>query len=539
MKVKRPIFAIRVDASIEIGTGHLIRCITLAQALTELGATCFFICRNLADKLLFMVNQSGHQCHNLSTSELGQHDTADLYAKWLGTTQEQDATECRSVLTRLSPDCLIVDHYSIDEKWERIVRPVVKKIMVIDDLANRTHDCDLLLDQTLGRKKKDYYGLVPFGTNLLTGAHYALLKPEFRLYRDASLYRRQNFQIKHVMVSLGGIDRGNATSKILEALAEAPLPENCKITVVLGPTAPWTEIIRERVAKMPFWTELKVGVQDMAALLKKVDIVIGAPGTSAWERCSLGVPALLVVLAENQSSIARKLEECGAVKLLSLKKLELKKGIFDFFDSDSLSDELEQMALASASVLDGDGTRRVSSALMPSPLYSIRFASLDDAKRIFEWRYVFSGAGFYRNVVVPTYEEHLNWLKSALRDEACSLLMVMKSNVAIAHVRFDNFSENPDKKNISISLSPEVKNKGYSAEILYSAITNLERPLSSQFFAEVHKDHVTSKRLFFSLGFKKIGADKDFLRLFLTADDLKKPPRLKFLNLDYEHGQRA
>jgi hypothetical protein len=134
------------------------------------------------------------------------------------------------------------------------------------------------------------------------------------------------------------------------------------------------------------------------------------------------------------------------VKLLSLKKLELKKGIFDFFDSDSLSDELEQMALASASVLDGDGTRRVSSALMPSPLYRIRFASLDDAKRIFDWRYVFSGAGFYRNVVVPTYEEHLNWLKSALRDEACSLLMVMKSNVAIAHVRFDNFSENPDKK---------------------------------------------------------------------------------------------
>jgi UDP-2,4-diacetamido-2,4,6-trideoxy-beta-L-altropyranose hydrolase len=93
---------------------------------------------------------------------------------------------------------------------------------------------------------------------LLTGAHYALLKPEFRLYRDASLYRRQNFQIKHVMVSLGGIDRGNATSKILEALAEEPLPENCKITVVLGPTAPWTEIIRERVAKMPFWTELKL-----------------------------------------------------------------------------------------------------------------------------------------------------------------------------------------------------------------------------------------------------------------------------------------
>ena len=302
----------RCDASIQMGTGHVMRCLTLADALAEQGAECHFICREHAGHLLDMIHQRGHKTYGLpleSESQLPDKSSPDLaHSNWLGATQQRDAELCRVVLDELKPDWLVVDHYALDVRWEKLLRPHSKKLMVIDDLADRQHDCDILLDQTFGRDSHDYLQWTPGHCQLLCGSSYALLRPEFAQWREYSLSRREKGQLEHLLVNLGGVDKDNVTIQILKALATSSLPEYCKITVVMGATAPWTRAVQEQAALMPWPTEIKVGVSNMAELMANSDLAIGAAGSTTWERFCMGLPSILVVLSRNQ--------ECNLSKIL-------------------------------------------------------------------------------------------------------------------------------------------------------------------------------------------------------------------------------
>ena len=183
---------IRTDASLQIGTGHVMRCLTLANALNEKGVTVEFICRDLPGNLIVYIESKGfsvHSLHGLTTSKPGvsrSHNNLS-HSHWLGVSQEQDVKECESVLNIINPDWLIVDHYAIDCWWQNELKGHYKKLMVIDDLADRRHECDLLLDQTFGRKEEDYKSLVNKDCHLLLGSKYALLRPEFTQWREYSL----------------------------------------------------------------------------------------------------------------------------------------------------------------------------------------------------------------------------------------------------------------------------------------------------------------------------------------------------------------
>lgn len=514
--------AFRVDASLDIGTGHLVRCVTLADALAQVGATCDFLCRNLSKKLELLIIEAGHRVHMLPKLEVTENDGSTEYSNWLGTTQEKDAKDCLLILAELNPEWLVIDHYALSATWELKVRPTTKKIMVIDDLANRSHDCDLLLDQTPGREFKSYEHLVPTDCQRITGPRYALLKPEFRLRRNASLKRRKQAQLKHILVFLGGVDRDNMTSKILDYLAMATLPADSKITVVLGPTAPWKKSIKALIKEMPVPTKLLVGVKNMADLMVDVDLAIGAAGSSSLERCCLGLPSLIVVLADNQISIAKELERTNAVRVLPTNPAELNTSICKFFHSTALTYELERMSAASANILNGDGTQSVLAKMTGSSSYRVRFASEIDAKRVFEWRYSsIAEEKFYRCSELPNYKSHHTWFLSALKDASRRLMIVMIGNIPIAHIRFDVVLDDPNKERISICVSPEIKKQGQSAEILYVALTQVDRFMEKEFIAEVHRDHIASKRLFLSLGFKNVGLEGKFLLFLLQPSDLK------------------
>lgn len=356
--------AFRCDASIQIGTGHVMRCLTLADELARQGAKCHFICREHDGNLIDLITQRGYEVYKLeaiplNNSNKDEAETTLFHSEWLGTSQAEDAKQSIDIISDIEPEWLIVDHYALNNYWEQKLRPHCDNVLVIDDLADRKHDCDVLLDQTFGRVIQDYQHLVPNHCEVLCGTTYALLRPEFSKWRQYSLERRKNNVLEHILVNLGGVDKDNLTSKILDALKQAPLSKSCRITVVMGSTSPWISTVIEKARQLPWPAEVKTGVSTMAELMANSDLAIGAAGSTSWERCCLGLPTIMLVIANNQMNIANNLESINAVKVVlnnhNLAQM-INKYLYEFIQS---PEKLESMSQSSTDVLDGCGTFKV------------------------------------------------------------------------------------------------------------------------------------------------------------------------------------
>lgn len=354
------VITFRTDASLQIGTGHVMRCLTLADALAARGAGCQFICRAHGGNLIDFIRSKGHTAHALPVGTAVPGSPADLaHAPWLGATQAEDAEACAPILAAQRSDWLVVDHYALDARWERALASRYRKLMVIDDLADRPHACDLLLDQTFGRDAADYRLLVPADCRLLCGSQYALLRPEFAALRPYSLQRRVHPVLRELLITMGGVDKDNATGQVLQALRTCSLPADCRITVVMGATAPWLEEVRTQAQDMPWPTRVLVGVSDMAQLMADSDLAIGAAGATSWERCCLGMPTIMLVLADNQRKVAQALEQSSGAKLINLGQcatMQLKERLLPLIDDPA---QLQNMSDCAASVVDGSGVGAV------------------------------------------------------------------------------------------------------------------------------------------------------------------------------------
>ena len=306
----------RVDASLQMGTGHVMRCLTLAQALKDNGANVEFICRKHKGNLIDKIRLNEFDVHELEVLE--EVDDKLAHSHWLGATQQQDADDCIEILKAEKIDWLIVDHYALDEQWQKRLKSYYEKLMVIDDLADRKHQCDVLLDQNFGRSHQDYKELVPKSAKLLMGSEYALLRPEFEKYRKYSLNRRKDGKFKKLLINMGGADPDNITGKVIERLQISKLPKDTEITIVMGKTAPHLTNVITSVNKLPYRSEVKVDVDNMAELMANADIAIGASGATTWERCCLGLPTIQLITAYNQEFIAQKLNKINAIKLVEI-----------------------------------------------------------------------------------------------------------------------------------------------------------------------------------------------------------------------------
>lgn len=363
----------RTDASLQIGTGHVMRCLTLADDLAAKGADCEFICRAHEGNLIDLICRKGYITHSLPITRQGGlcitpsvTDTPYIdvaHAHWLGATQEQDAAACAPLLAIQRPDWLIVDHYALDARWEHALAPHYRKLMVIDDLADRHHACDLLLDQTFGRDAADYHPLVPADCRLLCGSQYALLRPEFAALRPYSLQRRARPTLRKLLIAMGGVDKDNATGQVLQTLRACPLPADCPITVVMGATAPWLEEVRTQAQDMPWPTLVRVGVNDMAQLMADSDLAIGAAGATSWERCCLGLPTIMLVLAKNQLKVAQGLEQVGAATLVTSRPGAEYQLASLLGTLASTPQKLYAMSKSSAAIVDGKGSHSVTTLL--------------------------------------------------------------------------------------------------------------------------------------------------------------------------------
>ncbi len=300
---------IRTDASKLIGTGHVMRCLTLADQLKQAGAEVLFICRAHDGNMNGLISQHGYivralpgpdENHNLSA--VGE------YARWLGVPMEQDAEETAEAIQGESVDYdwLVVDHYGIDGHWEKRLRQDVEKIMVIDDLANRSHDCDLLLDQTYVHNYRDRYrDLVPQHCRQYLGPQHALLRSEFAEARRT--LRPRNGQVKRIMVFMGGVDPSNETGKVVDALIRLNRSE-IPVDIVIGGRNPHHRQIKSLASGYSYFTVHK-NINCMATIMAKADLAVGAGGTTTWERCYLGLPTITVLIAENQREMIESLDK--------------------------------------------------------------------------------------------------------------------------------------------------------------------------------------------------------------------------------------
>jgi len=297
---------------------------------------------------------------NIKYILLGSNNLEDpvdelTHSTWLGGSQAEDAKDTIKALSGQFWDWIVVDHYALDIRWESIVRKTVKKIMVIDDLADRQHECNILLDQNYFKDMQTRYsGKVQESCKLLLGPRYALLRKEFRDLRKQAKVR--NGKVKKLLVFFGGVDSNNFTLQAIESLSE--INAGFQVDIVIGTQHPFKETIESACVKNNFVCHVQTSC--MAELILEADLAIGAGGSSSWERCCLGLPSLVVAISDNQVAIAKGLSLINACVFIGNSKetrsLDLKQYLTQLLVAPELIQKISKSAF---SVVDGLGVLRV------------------------------------------------------------------------------------------------------------------------------------------------------------------------------------
>lgn len=337
-----------------------MRCLTLADALKQRGAQTRFVSRQMPEHLRDMLTEKEHEFMPLNSRPSKEAADDLAHAHWLGTSQAQDATDTIHALSNQTWDWLVVDHYALDIRWESALRQMAENILVIDDLADRQHDCNVLLDQNFyADAETRYVGKVPEHCQLLLGPRYALLREEFQQLREQVKPRKG--PVKRVLVFFGGVDTDNFTGRAIEALENIGI-EVLYVDVVIGAQHPHREQIESACAKHQF--DCHVQTNRMAELMAAADLAIGASGSATWERCCLGLPALTVSLADNQTNIAKSLGLLGAAQYIGSKDIAsvavIHKAILDLLQN---RNQVEVLSEKAYSIVDGLGVDRLCEVL--------------------------------------------------------------------------------------------------------------------------------------------------------------------------------
>ena len=337
-----------------------MRCLTLADELCRRGAAVSFLCRELPGNLISFIESRGYLVTRLTPpcAEFQKRSDDVPHAEWLSVAWEKDATDTDKVLREILPDWLIIDHYSIDQRWEQRLNTLAKKVLVIDDLADRPHCCDLLLDQNLYPDMDTRYDdLLSTGCQKLLGPYFALLRPEFRQIHTVVPFRSGD--VKRILVFWGGIDPTNETEKTIRALAT--ITDRCfAIDVVVGKGNPSQGRIEALCAAQKGFTYY-CQTNEMAGLMNAADLAIGAGGSATWERCCLALPALVMSVADNQVAISSSADAAGVVSYLG-DSAEISVGDLARFISETIAapGSLRTMSEMGWRLVDGNGSIRVA-----------------------------------------------------------------------------------------------------------------------------------------------------------------------------------
>ncbi len=463
----------RADAGRSIGGGHVMRCLALADALRDEGWQPHF---------------AGSPETRVTVKALGDadiqwHPLVDPFAP--------------QMLTAAVPACdlLVVDSYKLDEAYESACRGWARAIMVIDDLADRRHDCDLLLDQSLGRVAADYRYLVPPQCRTLTGADFALLRADFALRRGQ---RQDTGEVRRIFLSLGMMDEPGF---LLEAIPviRALLPQ-ARIDVVVGGRATHLEQL-QLLAAGDARLILHVDADHVADLMQQVDIAVIGAGTTVLEACCVGLPAILLVVADNQRGIAAAMRSHSAVPVIET-IAELGPALSRMVEDSTTRREAGSRL---AALCDGRGARRVAMAIAPEvsggQIVGLRRMVEADAAMLLAWQSDPVTRRFSRNPAIPSEREHTAWFAAKLRDPDCLFHILTQAETPVGMLRLDRRNDHGAYAyEVSILVAPERHGRG-----LGRAALALARRLvpEADLHAEVHADNLASHALFSAAGYRR------------------------------------
>lgn len=495
--------AIRTDASSLIGTGHVIRCKTLADELRRRGADIRFICRRQSGNLIDLLQNAGYSVVRLpSVEEAGAAPlSCDNYADWLGVEQPVDAAQTIEALDGFVPEWLVVDHYGLDMTWENLLRPHARRIFAIDDLANRRHDCDLLLDSSCfgGEVEDKYSELVPRTCKLLLGPRYALLQPVFSELRQC-LPAREG-RVQRVLLFLGGVDQKNQTVKALQAL-RAPVFRHIAVDVVIGAANPHRQEL-EQLISMCSGASLHRQMPNLAGLMARADLMLGAGGTTTWERCCLGLPSIVVIASENQRHATSALADLGVHLSLGLAaEVESQDWADALLEALESPEKVRTYAQAASAITDGLGTLRIAAMMDQKPAeIKMRHTTSSDESLLLTWA---NDPGVRSSAFSPkpiASDAHHTWFSGKLADSNCMLLIGEDIHgLPVGQVRFDRHG---GEALIDISVDPPLRGRGIGEQLLRKAISKFWlEGCREPVVGEVLPENRASRRMFERAGFK-------------------------------------
>jgi len=495
--------AFRTDASWVIGTGHVMRCMTLADELRDRGAEVRFICREHPGHLVSLLREAGYPAAGLPVpvnSIAAVRANSEDYASWLGLEQSEDAQQTLEALDDFKPDWMVVDHYGLDATWERLLRPKVGRVFVIDDLANRPHECDLLLDQNLYVDMESRYtGLLPRHARQLLGPRFALLRPEFRKARES--LRERDGTVRRILIFFGGVDSTQETEKALETLQNLNRPD-IAVDIVAGCSNPRADDILTKCSKMPN-VMFHRQVANMAELMARSDFSLGAGGTSHWERCCVGLPTAVTVVAANQSKTTCDLAARGILLALGSAAedgvaryrvvLETVLGMLG-------REKLHALQSASLALVDGRGADRVALSMCDEPV-QLRHATVEDADKAWPWRNHTRTRQYSLNKNTVTHAEHLSWWNRSLNDASRVLLIGSRCGLDVGVLRYDFGKEG--EAVVSVYLDPDLHRQGLGVALLEAGNKWMMQhyPGVSELHAQILPENEASKRAFEAVGF--------------------------------------
>ena len=490
--------AIRADASLAIGSGHVMRCLTLAEAVMARGGEVLFICRAHDGHLAEMIATRGVRVVCLETP-LDGRPSRGTYGDWLGVDAETDARQTLAALDErdFEPDWMVVDHYGLGADWETALRRAARRIMVIDDLADRPHDCNLLLDQNwIADFETRYAALVPAGSRLLLGPAYALLQRPYREIAGRAEIRSGG--PRRVLVYFGATDAAGLTLQTLDAFLGLDR-EDVTADIVVGSGNADRSALLDRAAGRAN-VNVHLSLPSLAELMLAADLAVGAGGTTSWERICLKLPALVVTLADNQRPIAAEIDRIGLARWLGdaadVDKATLASALRDCLGSAGTSWFDGRLA----SKIDGQGAERVVDALFGGDIV-VRRANLSDTERTFDWRNHPSIRAVSHNSEEIEFADHKRWFADVLSSTSRFMLIGERGGEPVGVVRFD---VDDGVAVVSIYLAPGHSAKGDGGKLLLAAEAWLaqEVPRVQTVAADIRPGNDASAKMFMRCGYK-------------------------------------
>jgi len=495
--------AIRVDASREIGTGHLRRCLSIAEALTALGAEVRFVIRRLDEVAQAASGASPFPVDWLPAPDGDQATVeADAWSHlhWAGIDPSADAAQTVEALLAWSPALVIVDHYAFDARWHDQVREGLGcRMMAIDDLGDRALAVDVLLDANLADHAQKYAGRLAARTHVLGGPRFATLGDVYKSQPPCAF----SPIVRSIGVFMGGTDPGGASALALLACREAGFAG--PMEVVSTSANPHLPDLRT-ACEADGGVTLTLDLPDLAAFYARHDLQIGGGGTANYERCRMGAPGVAITLAANQLAVVPRLAERGALRAARLEGgpdwpgLENAPRLADAVRALIADpDARRQLSEKGRALVDGRGSERIALCLLASTL-TVRKATLDDGARLHAWRDHPETRAVSGNGAPISLDGHMSWLTRKLDNAGCRLFVAEIGGTAVGSIRFDR--QLNEAWEVSLYLDPDLTGLGLGRYLLQAGERAMQLEAGDvAFTATVMPGNQTSARLFTNAGY--------------------------------------